>query len=63
MILVRTLLAAAFVALGAVIAVRMFSLAPQSGFKIVPGLVLGLAMIALGVHRLALIFARLRGAA
>lgn len=60
MLALRTVLAAAMVLLGAAVVVRMFVLMPASGVAIVPGLVLGAAMIALGAHRLSLI-ARVRG--
>jgi hypothetical protein len=53
-LLVRGVLAAATIALGAVILGRMLLLA-GAGWTILPGLVLGGAMIALGVHRLLLI--------
>ena len=46
--------------LGIVILVRMLAVVPAGGFAVVPGVVLGVAMIALGVHRLKLI-ARVRG--
>ena len=60
MIALRAALAVAMVVCGGVVLVRVlaFGLRPE----ILPGVVLGAAMIALGVHRLALI-ARLRGAA
>jgi hypothetical protein len=45
---------------GLVILVRMALVLPAGGFAILPGVVLGAAMIALGVHRLSLI-ARVRG--
>lgn len=49
------------IVLGIVILARMLTLA-GAGFAIVPGLVLAAAMIALGVHRISLIF-RSRGSA
>lgn len=59
MLVVRALLAVAMILLGAVILVRTLGFI-SSGFAMLPGLVLGAAMIALGVHRLRLI-ARVRG--
>jgi hypothetical protein len=59
MLFFRTLLAVAMVLCGLVILVRMAQALPAGGFAILPGVVLGLAMIALGVHRLSLI-ARVR---
>jgi len=60
-LLVRAALAVAMIALGIVILVRMLALA-GAGFAIVPGLLLGAAMIALGTHRISLIL-RARGSA
>lgn len=60
MLLVRGVLAGAMILLGIVILARMLAVAPAGGFAVVPGVVLGVAMIALGVHRLKLI-ARVRG--
>jgi hypothetical protein len=40
---------------GITILVRVTSIAPSGGFGIVPGVVLGAAMTALGIHRLSLI--------
>ena len=54
MLYVRGLLAVVMIALGVVILARMLVVA-SAGLAIVPGLVLGAAMIALGVHRLSLI--------
>jgi hypothetical protein len=54
-------LAVVMAAVGSVILVRTLALAPAGGFKILPGLVLGAAMLALGVHRISLIV-RMRGA-
>jgi hypothetical protein len=59
-LLLRAVLAGAMILLGIVILVRMLAVVPVGGFAIVPGVVLGIAMIALGVHRLKLI-ARVRG--
>jgi RsiW-degrading membrane proteinase PrsW (M82 family) len=57
-LLARGLLAIALVLLGAVILARMLQ-AASSGPAILPGVVLGGAMIALGLHRIWLI-ARVR---
>ncbi|MGA8576120.1 MAG: hypothetical protein WB609_10650 [Candidatus Cybelea sp.] len=54
MLYVRGLLALAMIGLGLTILARMLMVA-SAGIAIVPGLVLGAAMIALGVHRLSLI--------
>ncbi|HET6274356.1 MAG TPA: hypothetical protein VFE16_00290 [Candidatus Cybelea sp.] len=54
MLYVRGVLAVVMIALGLVILARMLVVA-SAGFAIVPGLVLGAAMIALGFHRLSLI--------
>ncbi|HEY9084661.1 MAG TPA: hypothetical protein VIN40_01765 [Candidatus Tyrphobacter sp.] len=55
MLILRSALAAGFVVFGTIVAVRLLAYAPQAGLRIVPGVVLGLAMITLGVHRIALI--------
>ncbi|HEX4013744.1 MAG TPA: hypothetical protein VHX17_07650 [Candidatus Cybelea sp.] len=60
MLLLRSVLAVAMIGLGGVILVRMLAVLPAGRFAILPGVVLGAAMIALGVHRLKLI-ARVRG--
>lgn len=60
MLFVRGVLAGAMILLGIVILVRMLAVVPAGGFAVVPGVVLGVAMVALGVHRLKLI-ARVRG--
>ena len=60
MLFFRTLLAVAMVLCGLVILARMAQALPAGGFAVLPGIVLGGAMIALGVHRLSLI-ARVRG--
>jgi hypothetical protein len=60
-LLFRGALALAMVAVGGVILVRMLALAGSGGFAVMPGAVLGGAMVALGVHRISLIV-RLRGA-
>ena len=60
MLFFRTLLAVAMVLCGLVILVRMAEALPEGRFAVLPGIVLGGAMIALGVHRLSLI-ARVRG--
>jgi hypothetical protein len=57
----RGLLSALIVVLGIVVLVRMVPLAHSGGFAILPGVVLGLAMIAYGVHKISLIV-RLRRA-
>lgn len=54
MLYVRGLLALVMIGLGLVILARMLVVA-SAGFAIVPGLILGAAMIALGIHRLSLI--------
>jgi len=54
-LLVRTLIAAAMIALGCIILSQMLRAAPAGGFAILPGVVLGVAMVALGAHRLMLI--------
>ena len=59
MLLVRGFLAAAMILCGLVIIARMLE-SLRAGFAILPGVVLGAAMIALGVHRISLIL-RLRG--
>lgn len=60
MLFFRGLLAVAIILCGLVILVRMAEALPAGRFAVVPGIVLGAAMIALGVHRLSLI-ARVRG--
>ncbi len=55
LLIARAALAVGFVVFGSIVAARLLMYAPQAGFRIVPGIVLGLAMIALGVHRIALI--------
>ncbi len=60
MLLIRTLLSIAIAVCGVVIIAEMFSTVRTGGFAILPGVVLGGAMIALGVHRLSLIL-RARG--
>jgi hypothetical protein len=57
-LLARSVLAIAMIACGAVILARMLASA-SAGLTILPGVVLGSAMIALGVHRMLLI-ARVR---
>ena len=57
----RGLLSSLIVVLGIVVLVRMIPLARDGGFAILPGAVLGLAMIAYGVHKILLIV-RLRRA-
>lgn len=59
MLVVRGVLAVALIVIGGVILVRML----EAGIRveILPGVVLGAAMIALGVHRLSLILRVVRG--
>lgn len=51
----RGVMAVAYIVAGIVIAAKMFAFAPHAGMKIATGVVLGIAMVALGVHRLWLI--------
>jgi hypothetical protein len=62
MLIVRGLLAVAITLCGIIILARMLAVLPTGRFTILPGVVLGIAMIALGVHRLSLII-RARGPA
>lgn len=55
MLLLRAVLAVAMILLGIFILVRMLGALPAGGFAILPGVILGGAMIALGIHRLKLI--------
>lgn len=55
MVLFRGVMAAAYILFGAIVIARICALAPQAGLRIAPGIVLGVAMIALGAHRLWLI--------
>jgi hypothetical protein len=55
MLLFRALLSIAIVLCGVVILARMLASLRDGGFAILPGVVLGAAMIALGAHRLSLI--------
>jgi hypothetical protein len=59
-LLMRAALAVVTIACGIVILTRMLALVDTGGFAIVPGVVLGGAMIALGAHRISLIL-RARG--
>ena len=59
MLLLRAVLAIAIIGCGIAILARMLQ-SIGAGFAIVPGVILAGAMIALGVHRLSLIF-RARG--
>lgn len=61
MIAVRIALAVAMTVVGAIVLVRVAALGLRA--ESFPGLVLGAAMIALGVHRLSLIARVRRGAA
>ena len=54
MLAFRAVLAVVTIVLGAVILVRMLG-SFSSGFEIMPGVVLGVAMIALGAHRISLV--------
>jgi hypothetical protein len=49
---IRSLFSVAFIVLGALVIARVIPLFPEAGFRIVPGLVLGLAMMALGAYRI-----------
>jgi hypothetical protein len=64
MLYVRGFIAVVMIALGIVLTVRMLGLAATGGFATLPGLVLGGALVALGVHRGSLILRvmRARGA-
>ena len=55
LLMLRGALAAAMVVCGIVVLVRMLQ-SIAAGFAILPGIVLAAALIALGVHRLALIW-------
>jgi hypothetical protein len=57
---IRALLSLAIALCGVVILARMFGAWHDGGWRILPGVVLGAAMIALGAHRLSLIV-RARG--
>ncbi len=59
MLVVRTILAVAMTVCGGVILVRVAALGLH--IESAPGLILGIAMIALGVHRLSLIAGVRRG--
>jgi hypothetical protein len=59
LLIVRTLFAVGFIVFGVIVFFRLVVFAPQAGFRIVPGVVLALAMVALGVHRIVLVL-RLR---
>ncbi|MGB8520946.1 MAG: hypothetical protein WCD38_12370 [Candidatus Tumulicola sp.] len=61
MIAVRGVLAVAMTVVGAIVVVRVAALGFHA--ESLPGFVLGLAMIALGVHRLSLIARTRRGPA
>jgi hypothetical protein len=51
----RAALSVAIALCGIVIFARMLGEAREGGFAVVPGLVLGAAMVALGAHRISLI--------
>ena len=55
MLILRGLLSAAIALCGLVILARMLGAWHDGGFKILPGVVLGTAMVALGAYRLSLI--------
>jgi phosphate/sulfate permease len=55
LIVLRGIFAALYIGAGAIIVAEMLLIAPHAGSRIVVGAVLGIAMIALGVHRLVLI--------
>ena len=59
MLALRTVLALALIVCGGVIVVRVAAIGLH--VEIAPGLILGIAMIALGVHRLSLIAGVRRG--
>lgn len=61
MLVLRAVLAVAMILCGIVIMARMLSTV-AAGFAIAPGIVLGAAMIALGVHRISLILRARRAA-
>lgn len=54
MLLFRAVLAVAMIVCGIVILARMLAMI-AAGFAILPGIVLGAALIALGIHRIVLI--------
>jgi hypothetical protein len=60
MLLLRAVISVAMILCGLVILARMLAVLPTGRFAILPGVVLGAAMVALGIHRLGLI-ARVRG--
>lgn len=55
MLILRALLSGAILLCGIVILTRMLESVREGGFAILPGVVLGAAMIALGAHRLSLV--------
>ena len=55
MLAFRAVLAVVMVLLGAYILVTMLGAAHAGGFAVLPGVVLGVAMLLLGAHRLRLI--------
>ncbi|MBV9232665.1 MAG: hypothetical protein JO030_01370 [Candidatus Eremiobacteraeota bacterium] len=59
-LLVRALLSVAIVVCGGIVLAEMFASMRMAGIMVLPGTVLGAAMVALGTHRLLLI-ARVRG--
>ncbi len=60
MLLLRVGLSIAIVICGAILLAEMLGSVRMAGFMILPGTVLGVAMVALGLHRLMLI-ARIKG--
>jgi hypothetical protein len=55
LLILRALLAVALILCGGIIVGRMLQFLWAGGWQILPGVVLGAAMIALGAHRLSLI--------
>lgn len=55
MLIFHAVIAAMMVLLGAAILVEMIAAAGTGGFAILPGVVLGAAMLLLGLHRLRLV--------
>jgi hypothetical protein len=54
-LILRAVLSGAVLLCGIVILTRMLESVREGGFAILPGVVLGAAMIALGAHRLSLV--------
>lgn len=53
MLFVRSLFSIGFIVLGALVIARVVPFFPQAGFRVAPGVALGLAMIGLGAYRIA----------